>query len=43
MNLHQKSIQDCGENWIAREPKPIGEEVAKHNFFSIFGSRGLLI
>jgi hypothetical protein len=43
MNLHRKNIQDCGENWIAREPKATSEEVAKYDNFSVFGSRGLLI
>jgi hypothetical protein len=43
MNLHRKSIQNHGENWIAREYQPTGEEVAKNNYLSIFGSRSLLI
>jgi translation elongation factor EF-Ts len=43
MNLYRKSIQDRGENWIARKPKATSAEVAKYNNLSVFGSRGLLI
>jgi hypothetical protein len=43
MDLHRKSIQNRGENRITGKSQPAGEEVAKHNYFSIFGSRSLLI
>jgi hypothetical protein len=43
MDFHRKSVQDCRENWIAGKPKTAGEEVAKNNYFSISGSRSLLI
>jgi hypothetical protein len=43
MDLHRKSIQNHGENRITGKSHPAGEEVAKHNYFSIFRSRSLLI
>jgi hypothetical protein len=43
MDLHRKSVQDRGENWITGESQPTGEEIVKHNYFSIFESRSLFI
>jgi hypothetical protein len=43
MDLHRKSIQNHEKNRITGKSKPAGEEVAKHNYFSIFESRSLLI
>jgi hypothetical protein len=43
MNLHGEFVQNCGQKGITGKPKPVGEEVVKHDDFISFRSRNLLI
>jgi hypothetical protein len=43
VDLHEKGVQDCGQNWVTRESESTGEEIPKRDNLSILRGRDLFV